>query len=590
VDIPGYKSAQSGNFDLYLPFIEKGLSILNEHGRLGFIAPSLGTVNEYGEALRAMIADGQNLDRWLDFKAHQIFEEAINYTALQFYTRQPNDAVKVAFAPNGVVPDDPWSGTESGVAYDNLGYGDRWLLLTGREWALIDRLSATCGRLDDLSVTKNIFVGIQTSADAIYHLGRLGPRRYLCSPDGKGAVPYEVEIEDEVMKPLVSGAEAKRYLSPFTRTFLLFPHEPIEFGMRLIRQAAFETRYRKAWAYLQSFEAPLRLREVTRNSSGEVIESPFDNDSWYRFGRNQNIDRQTTPKLIVAQTVPKMRVCFDNQREFYLNNVRVNGIIPANDTDPWFVLGVMNAPVVDFVFRRIGKVKAGGFYEANKQFIAPLPIPNASPQQAANVARRARNLQKSHTARRDKLVSLAKRMETIRRRAKPETWLFPNLKSKRELEAEAPSALDTEGRRAWAALHYGDALEALHEAIGQRLNSGATLDAAFADRELSFSIDGVTVIDRIFESDAEGTFILAQWKVLATTFSMTEQTCGKKLCDALRKLATNDGSPVVLQIMALERELASLDVEIARQEREMNALVYALYSLSAEEIEMVEKG
>jgi hypothetical protein len=42
--------------------------------------------------------------------------------------------------------------------------------------------------------------------------------------------------------------------------------------------------------------------------------------------------------------------------------------------------------------------------------------------------------------------------------------------------------------------------------------------------------------------------------------------------------------------MALERELASLDAEIARQEREMNALVYALYSLSAEEIEMVEKG
>jgi len=75
-DIPGYTSTQSGNFDLYLPFIEKGLSILNEHGRLGFIAPSLWTVNEYGAALRAMIADGQNLDRWLDFKAHQIFEES----------------------------------------------------------------------------------------------------------------------------------------------------------------------------------------------------------------------------------------------------------------------------------------------------------------------------------------------------------------------------------------------------------------------------------------------------------------------------------------------------------------------------------
>jgi hypothetical protein len=116
------------------------------------------------------------------------------------------------------------------------------------------------------------------------------------------------------------------------------------------------------------------------------------------------------------------------------------------------------------------------------------------------------------------------------------------------------------------------------------------LDAAFADGEISFSIDGVTVIDRIFESESEGTFILAQWKVLATTFSITERTAGKKLCGALRKLATNDGSPVVSQVMALERDLASLDAENARQEREMNALVYALYRLSAEEIAMVEKG
>ena len=48
--------------------------------------------------------------------------------------------------------------------------------------------------------------------------------------------------------------------------------------------------------------------------------------------------------------------------------------------------------------------------------------------------------------------------------------------------------------------------------------------------------------------------------------------------------------PFVSRIIALGRELASLDAEIARQERKMNALVHALYSLSLEEIETVEKG
>jgi hypothetical protein len=55
-------------------------------------------------------------------------------------------------------------------------------------------------------------------------------------------------------------------------------------------------------------------------------------------------------------------------------------------------------------------------------------------------------------------------------------------------------------------------------------------------------------------------------------------------------LATNDGSSVVLQIVALERELASLDGEIARQERATNALLDGLYGLGTEEIEMVQKG
>ena len=76
---------------------------------------------------------------------------------------------------------------------------------------------------------------------------------------------------------------------------------------------------------------------------------------------------------------------------------------------------------------------------------------------------------------------------------------------------------------------------------------------------------------------------------LATAFSITERPAGKKLRDAFRNLATNDGSLTILQIIALERELASLAAAIARQECAMNALGYALYSLSAEEIEMVEK-
>lgn len=61
-----YASTRTGNFDLYLPFIEQGLRMLRAGGRLGYIAPSLWVVNEYGEGLRTLVAAGRQLDRWLD--------------------------------------------------------------------------------------------------------------------------------------------------------------------------------------------------------------------------------------------------------------------------------------------------------------------------------------------------------------------------------------------------------------------------------------------------------------------------------------------------------------------------------------------
>jgi hypothetical protein len=104
-----------------------------------------------------------------------------------------------------------------------------------------------CNRLDAPEHTSNIFVGLQTSADAIYHLKRQGPGRYLCIPRGQGAIdPYPVEIEDALMKPLVSGPEAKRYVEPQTEIFLLFPYNLSGDGATLIDRETMARNYPKA--------------------------------------------------------------------------------------------------------------------------------------------------------------------------------------------------------------------------------------------------------------------------------------------------------------------------------------------------------
>ncbi len=82
---------------------------------------------------------------------------------------------------------------------------------------------------------------------------------------------------------------------------------------------------------------------------------------------------------------------------------------------------------VRLCFRRIAKAKEGGYFEANKQFIAPLPIPDATPEERAEVGRRARELQDLHTRRRDTIQKLDARLNSpqtvpVRPAPKPD-WL-----------------------------------------------------------------------------------------------------------------------------------------------------------------------
>lgn len=206
------------------------------------------------------------------------------------------------------------------------------------------------------------------------------------------------------------------------------------------------------------------------------------------------------------------------------------------------------------------------------------------------MATRAKSLQTAHTARRDILIEIKRRLSSVRFRNKPETWLFPGLKSKRERTAEAPTRLDAEKKRAWARQRYDLDLALRHEAITARIKPGGSLLASFKDGELSVSIDGVPVIERIFVDATEGEFIGAQWKVLCSTFAITENTDGRKLANALRRLALPDNPALVQQIIEREGKLSALEVDIDRQEAEMDALVSRLYGLTDAESQLIAKG
>ena len=573
-----YQSARTGNFDLYLPFIEKGLRLLAPDGRMAFIAPSLWTVNQYGEGLRSIVRRGRHLDRWLDFKSHQIFEDVITYTALQFFTREPRDDVRIAAAPNGDMADVDWSDPELAVQYEDFPETGEWLMATGSERALIERLARDCVRLDDPSVTSGIIVGIQTSADHIYHLERLGAGRYKCKPKEKGAAPYEVEIEDAIMKPLVSGTEAKRYEEPETNTYLLFPYERDASGvMRLIPADEMAQRFPQAWAHLRRWEQDLRGRESGKMDRG---------DDWWGYVYLKNMAKQDSAKLIVPRLVEHLKCSLDAEGRVFLDNVDAGGILAAPNVELGYPMAVLNGPVADFVFRIIAKPFQNDYRSANKQFIAPLPVPKGTDEERASVAARARRLQQRWTHRRNLLQQAADRLSVLARARHPARWLWPDLPNLPELSEEAPRGLRlATDRRKWAGERLDEMEAARVEALQAALDRGGRRQVRFERGELRLYVSGTTVLDKIYLDEAAGRLVESYWRWLLLSGPAREAV--RFAADLRRPPAPSDtaaAAQFIERVAALAEEVAAIEAD----ERALNETLYDLYGLSPDERNLVE--
>jgi Eco57I restriction-modification methylase len=570
-----YASAQTGNFDLYLPFIEKGLDLLAPGGRMAYIAPSLWAVNEYGAGLRKLIHRTGQLERWIDFKSFQVFEEAITYTALQFFTKEPNESVRIAISPDGEIGDVDWKDKALAVAGTELRPDAEWLMATGEERGVVEGLRKRLPSLGDARFTHAIYQGLVTSADPIYHLRRLGTGKYECS--GLAAASFVVEIEEALMKPLISGPQAKRYESPEAGTHLLFPYFKNPQGNFALGTSSFLlANYPKAWSYLKRFETELRARE---NSKMNIDEG------WWGYVYPKNLAFHDHKKLIVAQTVPSLRVSADLDGDKYLNNVRVNGILPAKGCDLSYILGVLNGSVADYVFRRIGKPKQGGWFEANKQFIAPLPIPEADEKTQKEIGARAKELQESWTLRRELVKEAGDRLSTLPRAAWKARFLWPDLPDIGDLKNQAPKRLDSHEKLAWAKERLAE-LEAKHiEGLQGHLNSREEMEAQFSDGELRLTCGGALVLGKIYLDAGQGKLAEVYWRNLF----LARQKDAKAFARDLGRIPNAPDTPAARQFVEKVTALENLTKALSRMEREMNEALYVLYKLTDHEREIIEK-
>ena len=200
-------------WDIYLIFVEKGISLLRADGKLGYILPNKFLNSQVGENLRAILSEGRYLDKLIHFGAFQVFRGATTYTCLLFLDHAGKDKAEVSRYVGSVnnsisicpLPEQaPALWRTSEISASKLTK-DVWEF-SAAEGSILDKLKLW----PSLENVAQVFKGTGTNADRVYlveHRGNEGDLVRVYSPQ----MEREYLVEPTFLKTALRGRSIGRY-------------------------------------------------------------------------------------------------------------------------------------------------------------------------------------------------------------------------------------------------------------------------------------------------------------------------------------------------------------------------------------------
>lgn len=168
--------------DIYIPFIERSLHLLNRQGQLSFICADRWMKNRYGGPLRALVARDFHLKAYVDMVNTPAFHsDVIAYPAITVIAREKGTVTRMAHQPaierqalatiaEGLRSQTPPAvSSEVREAVAVASGSEPWILDASDQLDLLRRLEATYPTIEDAGC--KVGIGVATGADKAF-IGR----------------------------------------------------------------------------------------------------------------------------------------------------------------------------------------------------------------------------------------------------------------------------------------------------------------------------------------------------------------------------------------------------------------------------------
>lgn len=164
--------------DIYVPFIEQSLRLLDGGGRLSFICADRWMKNKYGKKLRTLVSKSYSLPIYVDMVGTDAFHNEVSaYPAITVIENRRGRATRVFARPainsdtlRALARDLTAPAVPAGSAVHEIDHavvdGEPWVLDSFEELALVRRLEAEFPALEETGC--KVGIGVATGADGAF--------------------------------------------------------------------------------------------------------------------------------------------------------------------------------------------------------------------------------------------------------------------------------------------------------------------------------------------------------------------------------------------------------------------------------------
>lgn len=334
--------------DLYVAFIERGLSLLSPSGMLSYICADRWVSNKYGAPLRELVTSKYRIHCYVDLHRASPFEseviaypsifvlgpgkaEQVSVVAMENASAAECAGVAAAIAGRGAVP----QGTSLST-YDTWFQGaEPWVLSSPAHLRVLRALEQMFAPIE---ATSRVGIGVATGNDKVYIVGS------------------DIEIEQDRLVPLVMRDDIQRGCIKNAGRYVIntFRDDGRVVDLR---------DYPKLRAYLNKHAASVRKRHVAQKNPG----------AWFRTIDRVYPELVAAPKLLIPDIAGSNEVALDkgcyhpHHNLYFVTSARWNMEVLG---------GLLSSRVALFFVWSYAVKMRGGYLRFQAQYLRRIRLPD----------------------------------------------------------------------------------------------------------------------------------------------------------------------------------------------------------------------